>query len=142
MKINNRIKELREKSNITLKQVAEHLGCSTATAQRYESDNGIKQIPYEAIEKYAELFNVSPASLLGWDSIEQSNNCNASNNIGGEQNTYTTTNNYYANHKHPSKSDVTEDTKNHFFRLIDIVRNMDDKNIVELIKYAEYLSSK
>lgn len=72
MGINNKIKELREQSGLTLKQVAEFIGCSVATAQRYESENGIKNIPYDAIAKYAELFNVSPSYIIGWKDITQS----------------------------------------------------------------------
>lgn len=141
MQVNNKIKQLRKESGLTLKEVAEHLGCSVATAQRYESENGIKQIPYDVIEKYAELFHVPPTSILGWDSVSQSNNCNASSNIGGEKNTYTTTNNYYSDTKSASRQVITKETKDHFFMLLDIVRNMNDKQLIDLIKYAKYLTS-
>jgi repressor LexA len=64
---NQKIKELREQSHLTLLEVSKKLGVSEATAQRYESDTGIKNIPYEQIIKYAELFNVTPAYIMGWE---------------------------------------------------------------------------
>ena len=64
---NERIKQLRLQEGLTLKEVAKSLGISEATAQRYESENGIKNIPYESLEKYAALFGVSPSYFMGWD---------------------------------------------------------------------------
>lgn len=64
---NMRIKHLREQNKLTLKEIASKLGCSEATAQRYENNNGIKNIPYEVILKFAEIFDVSPAYIMGWD---------------------------------------------------------------------------
>lgn len=60
---NMRIKHLREQNKLTLKEIASKLGCSEATAQRYENNNGIKNIPYEVILKFAEIFDVSPAYI-------------------------------------------------------------------------------
>ena len=64
---NERIRDLRERSRLTLLEVSKRLGVSEATAQRYESGSGIKNIPYEQIVKYAQIFNVSPAYIMGWD---------------------------------------------------------------------------
>ena len=63
--LNERIKDLRRKRNLTLADVAEHLGVKEATAQRYESGN-IKNIKYETICKLAELFDCEPQYLMGW----------------------------------------------------------------------------
>lgn len=63
---NDRIRELRENTDITLLDVAKRLDVTEATAQRYESPNGIKNIPYEQIVKYATMFNVNPAYIMGW----------------------------------------------------------------------------
>lgn len=68
---NERIKQLRKSKDITLKDVAEYIGTTEATAQRYESGNGIKNIPYEVIVKYSELFNCSPSYLMGWEEEEK-----------------------------------------------------------------------
>lgn len=65
--MHERIKELRNTKGLTLLQVAEFLNVTEATAQRYETGKGIKTVPYEIIEKYAELFNCNPAYILGWD---------------------------------------------------------------------------
>lgn len=62
---NDRIKELRLWHKLTLKEIAQRLGTTEATAQRYEST--IKNIPYDVIEKYAKIFDVSPAYIMGWD---------------------------------------------------------------------------
>ena len=65
-----RIKELRNKRGFTLAQVADFLNVTEATAQRYETGKGIKSIPYEVIEKYANMFNCSPSYIMGWDREE------------------------------------------------------------------------
>ena len=61
-----RIKELRLKRGMTLKQVADSIGVSEATAQRYES-GAINNLKYETAVALANLFHVSPQYLLGWD---------------------------------------------------------------------------
>ena len=65
--MHDRIKELRNKRGMTLAQIADALNTTEATAQRYESGKGIKSIPYEVIEKYANIFNCKPQFLMGWD---------------------------------------------------------------------------
>lgn len=60
-----RIKELRENSDITLKDMAKIIGVSEATVQRYESGK-IHELPYKVIEAYAEKFNVNPSYIMGW----------------------------------------------------------------------------
>lgn len=61
-----RIKELRLKNKLTLLEVANALGVSEATAQRYESGE-IRNLKYDTIVALADLFNVSPAYLMGWE---------------------------------------------------------------------------
>lgn len=63
---NERIHEKRTDKGITLAQVAEKLGVTEATAQRYERGN-IKSIPYEHMCAYGEILNCSPAYLMGWE---------------------------------------------------------------------------
>lgn len=65
--MHERIKEMRYSRGLTLLQVAEFLNVTEATAQRYETGKGIKTIPYEVIEKYAELFHCNPAHIMGWE---------------------------------------------------------------------------
>lgn len=65
--INDRIKERRLAAGKTLLEVAEYLGVKETTAQRYESGE-IKNIKHETIVSLAQLFNCSPAYLMGWES--------------------------------------------------------------------------
>lgn len=67
---NERIHERRIENGITLAQVAEKLGVTEATAQRYERGN-IKNIPYEHMCVYGEILHCSPAYLMGWEDNEQ-----------------------------------------------------------------------
>ena len=62
---NERIKQLRKDSRLTLKEVAVRLGVTEGTAQRYE--NNIKNIPYETIIAYSKIFHCEPAYIMGWD---------------------------------------------------------------------------
>lgn len=63
-KIHGIVKALRLEHGYTLKEVASKIGTTEATVQRYESGNGIKDIPYEKIIAYSELFHVSPTYLI------------------------------------------------------------------------------
>ncbi len=67
---NERIHERRLEKGITLAQVAERLGVTEATAQRYECGN-IKSIPYEYMCTYGEILNCSPCYLMGWEDKEE-----------------------------------------------------------------------
>lgn len=58
---------------MTLAQIAEALGTTEATAQRYESGKGIKSIPYDVIEKYANIFGCKPQFIMGWEDEIQKN---------------------------------------------------------------------
>ncbi len=60
------IRELRKKLGLTLEEVGKKLGVSRATVQRYES-GVISEIPCDKIKKMAEIFNVSPSYIIGWD---------------------------------------------------------------------------
>lgn len=62
---NERIHAKRIEKGLTLAQIADTLGVTEATAQRYESGN-IKNIPYEHMCAYGEILNCSPAYLMGW----------------------------------------------------------------------------
>ena len=69
---NERIKELRKKHGLTLVEVANKIKVSEATAQRYESKNGIKNIPYDAIVDLASLYGVTPQYIMGWEDSDTS----------------------------------------------------------------------
>lgn len=65
-----RIREAREKSNLTMKEVAEAIGVTEATFSRYESGH-IGNIPLSRVEGIARKLDVDPADLMGWKSSFQ-----------------------------------------------------------------------
>lgn len=66
---NERIKNRRKELGLTLLDVANKIGVTEATAQRYESGK-IKKIPHENICAYAEILDCTPAYLMGWEDKE------------------------------------------------------------------------
>lgn len=60
----------RNNCNLTLEEVANKLGISKPTLQRYES-GVISNIPYEKIESLALIFGITPSQLMGWDEIKE-----------------------------------------------------------------------
>ena len=69
MTIGQRIKQLREKANLTQEAVAKRIGVATQTIFKYEKEI-VTNIPLENVEKLAEVFGVSPASLMGWSGLD------------------------------------------------------------------------
>lgn len=60
------LKKRRKELGLTLAQIAEMMGVSEATVQRWESGN-IKSVRYEKMDKLAEILRVNPAAFMGWD---------------------------------------------------------------------------
>ena len=61
-----RIKHLRELKHISKTDLAEMIGTSKQNLYKYE--NGIiTNIPSDKIELMAQIFNVSPCYIMGWD---------------------------------------------------------------------------
>lgn len=75
MNVGERIREIRELRNLTLKEVAESLGKTEATVQRYESGN--INIKNDTLAEIASILDVSPAYLMGW--ISDNSNIGNSN---------------------------------------------------------------
>ena len=68
MKVENlsvTLKRRRKEMGFTLAQIADEMGVTEATVQRWESGN-IKSIRYDKIKKLAEVLKVHPASFMGW----------------------------------------------------------------------------
>lgn len=65
-----RLKIIRIKRGFTLLEVAERLGKTEATIQRYESGN-IKNLKSDTIEELASFLRISPAYLMGWEQEDQ-----------------------------------------------------------------------
>ena len=61
----DRIRELRIKNNLTLDDVARHLGVGRQAIYKYEQGT-VTNIPLENLEKMADLFGVTPGYLAGW----------------------------------------------------------------------------
>ena len=66
------IKVRRKELGLTLAQIADRIGVTEATVQRWESGN-IKSVRYEKLGALAEVLQVSPAALMGWDDVLPSN---------------------------------------------------------------------
>ncbi len=69
MTIGERIKYLRKKNGMTQTDIAKKLNIATQTVFKYEK-NIVTSIPMENIEKLAELFDVTPAYIMGWDTTD------------------------------------------------------------------------
>lgn len=70
MTVGERIKQIRDKMNISQVDFADKIGVSKQTLYKYEN-NIITNIPSDKIEASAKLGNVSPSFLMGWDEKEK-----------------------------------------------------------------------
>ena len=66
----DRIKNLRIQNKMTLEEVGERIGVSKQTLYKYEN-NIITNIPSHKIEGLAQIFNVSPALIMGWNDMSK-----------------------------------------------------------------------
>lgn len=64
------LRRRRKELDLTLLQIAEEMGVSEATVQRWESGN-IKMLRHERITKLAQILKVPPSSLMGWGEQRQ-----------------------------------------------------------------------
>lgn len=65
MVFSSRLKSRRKELGLTLNDIANLMGVSEATVQRWES-GAIKNLRYERISALASVLNVSPSYLMGW----------------------------------------------------------------------------
>ena len=72
MELNEKIKHLREKGNMTLEELAQKVGVSASTILRYETGN-IKNLRRDKIKNLADALNTTPAYLMGWEDEEKEN---------------------------------------------------------------------
>lgn len=68
--ISSVIKRRRQELDLTLAEVANRMGVSEGTVQRWES-GAIKNLRHERIGRLAEVLQVSPAVLMGWEEPEK-----------------------------------------------------------------------
>jgi repressor LexA len=66
-KLINRLAELREAKGWTQTFVAAERGVSERTVSRWET--GVTPIPSDQVPALAEMFEVTPEWLMGWDRI-------------------------------------------------------------------------
>ena len=64
------LKRKRKELGLTLAQVADMMGVSEATVQRWESGN-IKSVRYDKINKLAQVLKVEPSEIMGWNTSKQ-----------------------------------------------------------------------
>lgn len=76
MTVGERIKKVREKTGMSQVEFADKINVSKQTLYKYENDI-ITNIPSDKIEAAAELGNVSPAYLMGWESVSDGDIGNA-----------------------------------------------------------------
>lgn len=69
VKVGNNIRKYRTESSMTLKELAEKIGLTEATVQKYESGN-IKNVSAEMIEKIADALGTRPEKITGWERSE------------------------------------------------------------------------
>lgn len=65
-----RIKELRNKNGFTQEELAEKLGVKKVSIQKYENGS-IVNLKFDTIKKLADIFEVNPSFLVGWDKFDK-----------------------------------------------------------------------
>ncbi len=73
MNINDKIKHRRIQLGLNVNDIAEALNISRATLYRYESHE-IEKLPISIIEPLAEILQMTPTELMGWDRYGDSSN--------------------------------------------------------------------
>lgn len=66
MSLSTVLKSRRKELGLTLNDIAQYMDVSEATVQRWESGN-IKNLRQGRVAKLADILNVSPAKLMGWE---------------------------------------------------------------------------
>lgn len=72
MKIGERLRKLRLSKDMTLEEVGKLLNISRQTLQRYET-GVIGNIPSDKIELLSEIYNSTPAYIMGWEEKSKEN---------------------------------------------------------------------
>lgn len=65
MSIGKRIKEARERKNLTLEEVAKRCNTTKQTIYKYENEI-VTNVPYDKIILLTKCLDVSPSYLFGW----------------------------------------------------------------------------
>ena len=81
MTINNRLKELRSAVGLNQSEMAEKLGVSVSSYQKYEREKNSIMPSIEVLIKIAEFFGVSVDYLLGRENQSESDNITSKETI-------------------------------------------------------------
>lgn len=65
VKVGNNIRNYRKLADMTMKELAEKVGVTEATIQKYEAGN-IKTVGVNMIQKLATALDVPPEKITGW----------------------------------------------------------------------------
>lgn len=84
MSLSSVLKKRRKELGLTLAQIADRVGVSEATVQRWESGN-IQNIRYGKIDALAEVLGISPIALMGWPEGEESATKNGNGQIDEDE---------------------------------------------------------
>lgn len=66
MNVGQKLRFLREENNMTLEEVSKKLGIAKQTLYKYETGI-ITNIPLLKIEELAQIYNVTPSYITGWE---------------------------------------------------------------------------
>lgn len=155
MKIGERIKNRRVELNITQDELARRLGYSDKSSiSRIENSS---KLTLNKVPLLADALNVSPSYLMGWedeinvDMDMRNNSGTISNNIGSDSsesnNTYTTNNDYSSLCSQREKSSnkdtkATITSKELFYEMLMVLKDMDDEQLNDMIRYGEFIKAR
>lgn len=70
MELGEKIKHLRKEARMTQEELGDLIGVTKASVQKYENGS-IVNLKIETINKLSNIFNVTPAYLMGWDKFDE-----------------------------------------------------------------------
>lgn len=150
------LKRIMSKNNINQTELSTLINSSPQSVSQWV--NGTTLPRMGAIEEICSKLKVSKSDLLDdnsghmfiFDFSESNNTRTDSDNITKNSNNdiSNVTNNYYSNNqksqteKCTNEIIITLNTKKYFFGIIDELREMDDDQLLEILKYCEFVRQK
>lgn len=149
MSISDNIKTIRDKYKLTQAQLGKIAGVSDKAVSSWET--GSAEPRMGNLQRIADHFNIKISSLIDGINISQDNNNgtisnNINSNAGNDNdvnsnNTYTT-NNYYTTREGECvshKVKTTINSKELFFRVLNLIKDMSDEQLEQMIKYGKFI---
>ena len=151
--IGDRIRNRRIELGYTQDEMAQKMGYKNrSTVTKMESS---EELPLKKIRSIAEILEVSPAYLMGWEvdvnnstivgnnSGTISNNINSNNDNSTNDSSSTITNSYYSTpcERHIVSHDVeaTINSKEYFYQILMNIKDMTDEQLQDVIKYTDFI---